>query len=78
MMYTQVPVGLKVPIEIAIDKFFHVLSALPAQQHTVILEQLPSKLLKCCHKKLLKQRKLFNLSATFSVTPTALYVECKV
>lgn len=54
MMYTEVPVSLKVSIEIAIDKFFYVLSALPAQQHTVILEQLPSKLLKCCHKKIAK------------------------
>lgn len=56
MIYTKVPVTLNVPIEIAIDKFFYVLSALPTQQHAVILEQLPSKLLKCCHKKLLKQR----------------------
>lgn len=33
MMYTKAPVSLK-----AIDKFFYVLSALPAQQYTVILE----------------------------------------
>jgi len=56
MMYTKVPVSLKVPMEIPVDEFFYVLGALPAQKHTVILEQLPSKLLKCCHKKLLKQR----------------------
>lgn len=38
MMYTEVPMNLKIPIEIAIDKFFHVFSALLAQQHAVILE----------------------------------------
>lgn len=39
MRYTKIPVSLKVPIEIAIDKFFYVLGVLLAQQHTVILEQ---------------------------------------
>lgn len=38
MVYTKGPLSLKVPIEIAIDKFFYVLSVLPAQQYTVILE----------------------------------------
>lgn len=38
MMYTKASVSLKVSIEIAIDKFFYVLSVLPAQQYTVILE----------------------------------------
>lgn len=38
MMYIKPPVSLKVPIEIAIDKFFYVLNVLPAQQYTVILE----------------------------------------
>lgn len=38
MMYTEAPVSLKVPVEIAIDKFFYVLGVLPAQQYTVILE----------------------------------------
>lgn len=38
MMYTKASVSLKVPIEKGIDKFFYVLSVLPAQQYTVILE----------------------------------------
>lgn len=37
-MHNKAPVSLKGPIEKAIDKFFYVLSVLPAQQYTVILE----------------------------------------
>lgn len=51
MRYTKNSASLKVPIEIAIDKFCYVLGALPAQQHTVILSAIAQQTFKMLSQK---------------------------